>query len=304
MIEREAPGLAEAMRAASAAKSPHAMLSRARAGIRGVVLIVNLPGSPKAAVENLEVIAPALEHAVQLLQDNPSAEAGHCKRRSIIARPWDPVARWRGDDGSMKTAAPAGRRIKRNEEGSVMIDVNDLRKGVTFEMDAGTFQSTGIQSQQDRAGKRVHQGKGSEPDHRREHRQDISIGRPRAGCPAGLSQRAVSLYRRRFLSLHGQRDLRAAGHKGRSSWRRCPLSQGRHGGQATFYKGQPLDVELPTSVDLEVIEAEVAVRGDTATGVSKKVKTETGLLVQCPNFVKVGDIIRVDTRTGEYLTRA
>jgi elongation factor P len=72
----------------------------------------------------------------------------------------------------------------------------------------------------------------------------------------------------------------------------------------TFYNGKPLDVELPTSVDLKVMEADVAVRGDTATGVSKKVTTETGLQVQCPNFVKVGDTIRVDTRTGEYLTRA
>jgi elongation factor P len=71
----------------------------------------------------------------------------------------------------------------------------------------------------------------------------------------------------------------------------------------TFYNGQPLDVELPTSVDLKVTEADVAVRGDTATGVSKKVKTESGLEVQCPNFVKVGDTIRVDTRTGEYVTR-
>jgi elongation factor P len=56
-------------------------------------------------------------------------------------------------------------------------------------------------------------------------------------------------------------------------------------------------------VDLKVIYAEVAVRGDTATGVTKKVKVETGFEVQCPNFVKVGDTIRVDTRTGEYLTR-
>jgi molybdenum cofactor synthesis domain-containing protein len=77
VIEREAPGLVEAMRAASGAKSPHAMLSRAAAGIRGKVLIINLPGSPKAAVENLQVVLPALEHAVQLLQDDPNAEAGH-----------------------------------------------------------------------------------------------------------------------------------------------------------------------------------------------------------------------------------
>jgi molybdopterin adenylyltransferase len=77
VIDREAPGLAEAMRLASAAKSKHAMLSRAVAGLRGRVLIVNLPGSPKAAVENLETVLPVLEHAVQLLSDDPQAEAGH-----------------------------------------------------------------------------------------------------------------------------------------------------------------------------------------------------------------------------------
>ena len=77
VIEREASGLAEAMRAASLSKSPHAMLSRAVAGIRGKVLIINLPGSPKAAVENLQVVLPALEHAVKLLHDAPDAEAGH-----------------------------------------------------------------------------------------------------------------------------------------------------------------------------------------------------------------------------------
>jgi len=71
----------------------------------------------------------------------------------------------------------------------------------------------------------------------------------------------------------------------------------------TFYKGQPLDVELPSSVDLKVLEAETAIRGDTATGVTKRVKTETGLEVSCPQFVKVGDVIRVSTETGQYVTR-
>ena len=77
VIDRQAPGLAEAMRSAGAAKSPHAMLSRGVAGMRGQVLIVNLPGSPKAAVENLQTILPALEHAVQLLHEDPKAESGH-----------------------------------------------------------------------------------------------------------------------------------------------------------------------------------------------------------------------------------
>ena len=77
VVDKLAPGLAEAMRAASLEVTPHAMLSRAIAGIRGRVLIINLPGSPKAARENLEVILPVLGHAVQLLTEDAEAEVGH-----------------------------------------------------------------------------------------------------------------------------------------------------------------------------------------------------------------------------------
>jgi molybdenum cofactor synthesis domain-containing protein len=77
VIEREAPGLAEIMRAESLKKTPHAMLSRAFAGIRGHTLIVNLPGSPKGALENIQTILPVLLHAVQLLSDDPESEASH-----------------------------------------------------------------------------------------------------------------------------------------------------------------------------------------------------------------------------------
>lgn len=71
----------------------------------------------------------------------------------------------------------------------------------------------------------------------------------------------------------------------------------------TFYGSEPLDIDLPTAVDLEVVEAEMAVKGDTATGATKSVTTETGLSVQVPLFVEQGDVIRVDTRSGEYVTR-
>ena len=77
VIQRDAPGLAETMRAESLKKTPHAMLSRTVAGIRGQTLIVNLPGSPKGAIENLQTIAPVLSHAVQLLKDDPASESSH-----------------------------------------------------------------------------------------------------------------------------------------------------------------------------------------------------------------------------------
>lgn len=77
VIERETPGLVEAMRAVSLKVTPHAMLSRTVAGIRGKTLIVNLPGSPKGAVENLQIILPVIPHAVQLLHEDPASESSH-----------------------------------------------------------------------------------------------------------------------------------------------------------------------------------------------------------------------------------
>jgi molybdopterin adenylyltransferase len=72
VVERLIPGMAEAMRAASLLKTPHAMISRAVAGVRGKTLIINLPGSPKGAIENLEAVLPALKHAIAKIQGDPS----------------------------------------------------------------------------------------------------------------------------------------------------------------------------------------------------------------------------------------
>jgi len=72
VVTRTIPGMAEAMRLASMKKTPHAMISRALAGIRGKTLIINLPGSPKGAMENLEAVLPAVAHAIAKIQGDPS----------------------------------------------------------------------------------------------------------------------------------------------------------------------------------------------------------------------------------------
>jgi len=72
VVQRLVPGMAEAMRSASMSKTPHAMISRAVAGVRGKTLIINLPGSPKGAIENLEAVLPALKHAIDKIHGDPS----------------------------------------------------------------------------------------------------------------------------------------------------------------------------------------------------------------------------------------
>ena len=74
--------------------------------------------------------------------------------------------------------------------------------------------------------------------------------------------------------------------------------------QVSMYQGRPLIVELPNTVDLEVTDTPPEIKGATATNQSKPATLETGFVVSVPPFIKVGDIIRVDTRTGEYVTRA
>lgn len=72
----------------------------------------------------------------------------------------------------------------------------------------------------------------------------------------------------------------------------------------TLYKGELMGVELPITIEARVQQTDPGVRGDTATGGSKPATLETGAVVQVPLFVNVGDVIRVDTRTGEYVDRA
>jgi elongation factor P len=70
------------------------------------------------------------------------------------------------------------------------------------------------------------------------------------------------------------------------------------------WQDEPIDLELPTSVTLEVTETDPGLKGDTASGGTKPATLETGLVVSVPLFINIGEILRVDTRTGEYIERA
>ena len=71
-----------------------------------------------------------------------------------------------------------------------------------------------------------------------------------------------------------------------------------------YYEGRPIDIELPPTVDLKVVETEPGIKGGSATNVGKPAKLETGLIVQVPPFIGEGETIRVDTAEGKYLERA
>ena len=184
-----------------------------------------------------------------------------------------------------------------------MIDVNELRKGVTFELDGNLYKVVDYSHNKT--------GRGN-ANIRIKARNLITGANIERTFNSGLSVQDVRLDFANVSYLYNDGDTYYFMDK--ETFEQPAIEKSALGDSAqflaegmevklTFYEGKPIDVELPTSVDLKVVEAEMAIRGDTATGVTKKVITETGVTVQCPNFVNVGDTIRVDTRTGEYVTR-
>ena len=184
-----------------------------------------------------------------------------------------------------------------------MIDVNELRKGVTFELDGNLYKVI------DYSHNKTGRGNATIRVKARNLLTGANIERT---FNSGLSVQDVS------LDFHNVSYLYSDGEfyhfMDNVTFEQPAIKADVLGDKAlylkpgmevklTFYRGSPIDIEFPSSVDLEVVEAETAIRGDTATGVTKKVVTETGLEVQCPQFVKVGDTIRVNTETGYYVTR-
>jgi elongation factor P len=185
-----------------------------------------------------------------------------------------------------------------------MIDVNDLRKGVTFELDNKLYKVLDYHHQKPGRGNAtirikavdLRSGTTLEKTFQSGDRvQDVRLDFHNVQYLYTDGE----FFHFMDLETYDQPAIQAAMIGDSAGF----LKEGLEA-KLTFYQGKPLDIELPLSVDLKVTQADVAVRGDTATGVTKKVTTETGLQVQVPNFINEGDTIRVDTRTGDYVTRA
>jgi elongation factor P len=184
-----------------------------------------------------------------------------------------------------------------------VIDVNDLRKGTTFEMDGELYKIIEYQHYKPGRGKAIIRTK---------------IRNLRTG--ATVDQNFLSGDRVQDVRIDSM-EVQYLYHDGdlyyfmnTRTYEQPALSAEALGNVVNYlvegqtlklsvYEGQPLDVELPTTVDLRVIEAPLGYAGDTATGATKQVTTETGLKVTVPLFVDGGDVIRVDTRDGSYVTR-
>lgn len=184
-----------------------------------------------------------------------------------------------------------------------MIEVNELRKGVTFELDGQLFKV--LDYSHNKSGR----GNASIRIKARNLRSGSTIEKTFQSGDR-VPDASLDFHNSQYLYNDGEfyyfmdnDTFEQPGVKGDVLGDSAQFLKEGMECKLTFYKGEPLDVEMPITVDLKVEYAENAVRGDTATGVTKKVRTETGVEVQCPNFVKAGDVIRVDTRTGEYVTR-
>lgn len=184
-----------------------------------------------------------------------------------------------------------------------MIDVNELRKGVTFEQDGNLYKV--LEYAHNKPGRGSATIRIKARDLRKGNTLEMTFN-------SGNRVQDVRLDYHNAQFLYA--DDRFFYFMDNQTYEQYPVNVEIIGDQAPylkpnmdvklmFFESEALDIELPTSVDMLITKAEPSVRGDTATGVTKKVVTETGLEVQVPSFVNEGDTIRVDTRNGNYVTR-
>src|SRR3972149_3203850 len=184
-----------------------------------------------------------------------------------------------------------------------MIDVNDLRKGTTFELDGQLYRVL-------------------EYSHVKPGRGNATIRTKVRNLRSGTTMDKTFQSGERVQDIRIEtREMQYLYHDGdlyhfmdTSTFEQIAMNAETLGDAVHYmtdnmmilvqeYNGEPLGVELPTAGDLKVTQAQATVKGDTATGATKSVTVETGFKVAVPMFVKEGDTIRIDTRTGEHVTR-
>lgn len=184
-----------------------------------------------------------------------------------------------------------------------MIDVNDLRKGVTFELDGQLFRVIEYHHHKPGRGNAVIRTK------IRNLRTGSTLEKT---FQSGDRVQDVRIENRDMQYLYHDGDLYTFmdGQTYEQTVVDAKLLEENvnymkdgMGVVVQMYGDEPMGVDMPTAVELKVVQADVAVRGDTATGSNKYVTVETGYRLQVPLFVVEGDSIRIDTRTGEYVTR-
>jgi len=184
-----------------------------------------------------------------------------------------------------------------------MIDVNALRKGVTFEADGSLYRVTDYSHNKPGRGKatirvktrNLHTGANLEMTFSSSDRvQEVDLDHH----TVQFLYTDGEFYHFMDLDTYEQPAVRREVVADVARY----LLEGMEL-ELTFYGQEPLDLEIPLTVEHKIARVDEAVRGDTATGISTHAETETGLAVQVPGFIHAGDTIRIDTRTGAYVTR-
>jgi len=185
----------------------------------------------------------------------------------------------------------------------LLISTNDLRTGVTVEIDGDVYMVVDFQH--------VKPGKGAA--FVRTKIKNIKTGQVfERNFRAGEKLNRAMVERKTMQYLYSEGNVYY--FMDTQTYEQIPLNEDQMGDaikylkenmevMVMFYDGVSIGIELPTFVELEVTQTEPGFKGDTATGGSKPATLETGLTVQVPLFINIGDVIRVDTRTGEYLSR-
>ena len=185
-----------------------------------------------------------------------------------------------------------------------MLTAGDFKNGVTFEMEGKVYQVIEFQH--------VKPGKGAA--FVRTKYKDVMTGtiREQSFNPTAKFENAV-IERKDMQYSYDDGDLYH--FMDTETWEETLIAHDVVGDNFRFvkeemmckiisYKGKVFSVEPPTFVELSVVETEPGVRGDTATNVTKPATLETGAVIKVPIFINEGDVLRIDTRTGEYLERA